>query len=251
MLSNDINIKLAIAIPTYNEAKNVRALTSSIKKYAIKNNTPCTVLFIDDDSLDGTGKIIDKLIKTKQSELFNVQVLHRTKKDGFGKAYICGFKKLLKQDFTHILQMDADLSHNPKYITNFILQVEHKGADFVVGSRYINGGSTPDWSVERILLSRFGNLYARLFLGNKIHDYTGGYNLYSMGLLKTINLNSLKAEGYGFLIELKYKALKSAVNVQEIPIVFMDRQHGNSKLPKNTILKNIMLVPKIRFTNSG
>ncbi len=247
MLQKNNDIKLAIAIPTYNESDNINKLISNIKKYTVKDNVPCTVLFIDDNSPDGTGDIIDKLIKSESSKLFTIQVLHRMEKDGFGRAYVAGFKKLLKQNFTHIIQMDADLSHNPKYISNFISIIQNTDTDFIVGSRYIKGGDTPDWSIHRKLLSRSGNQYTRLLLGNRIHDYTGGFNLYSHRLLNAISLDSLQASGYGFLIELKFKALAHCTNVKEIPIVFMDRKHGSSKMPKSTIIKNFLLVPKIKL----
>ena len=207
-----------------------------------------TVLIIDDNSPDGTGNLADDLKKAHRGKKFNVEVLHRNQKNGLGQAYIDGFMKLLGQNYSHIMQMDADLSHDPKYIKEFISAINIQGADFVVGSRYIKGGSTPDWSLNRKLLSRFGNLYARLVLGNKIHDYTGGYNLYSSNLLSKIDPKSLtESGGYGFLIELKSKAAKKANKVIEVPIVFMDRRHGKSKMPKNTMIKNLLLVIKIKF----
>ena len=169
--------------------------------------------------------------------------MHRMGKDGLGKAYVAGFHQLLKKNYTHILQMDADLSHDPKYIPEFIQAA--KTADFIVGARYIKGGATPDWAWHRKLLSRFGNLYTRLFLGSKIHDYTGGYNMYSADLLRAIDLATLQAGGYGFLIELKYRAVTHAKIIHEVPIVFMDRLHGTSKIPRSTIIKNLLLVPQL------
>jgi len=238
-------IKLAIAVPTYNEAKNIPKLTKQIKAAVVKAGVPCTLLVIDDNSPDGTGKIVDKITKAEKSKDFIVTVMHRKEKNGLGKAYVAGFKQLLEGGYTHILQMDADLSHNPKYIPEMI-RAAQDGADFVVGSRYIRGGDTPDWTWNRKLLSRFGNIYTRVFLGSKIHDYTGGYNLYATNLLKKVGLDTLQAGGYGFLIELKYRALKHSYHVAEVPIVFMDRTHGVSKIPKNTIFKNLLLVPTLR-----
>ena len=242
-------ISLAIAIPTYNEAKNIVNLTQQIKATLQTTSVTCTVLIIDDNSPDGTGAVADALARQENSKKFAIKVLHRKGKEGLGKAYVAGFTQLLHNNYTHILQMDADLSHNPVYIP--ALLEEAKKVDFVVGSRYIAGGDTPDWSLARKLLSRFGNIYARCFLGSKIHDYTGGYNLYSAALLQKVNLDTLQAGGYGFLIELKYRALRNCKAVNEVPIVFMDRMHGVSKIPRSTILKNLILIPSLALKPKG
>jgi len=239
-------IKLAIAVPTYNEAKNIPKLVKGIENAVSKTGIDCSLYIIDDNSPDGTGDVAEKLAASEKTKNFSIKVIHRENKQGLGKAYVDGFSKIMHKDCTHILQMDADLSHDPKYIPEFI---EAAGrADFVVGSRYIKGGDTPDWSLRRKLLSRFGNLYARIFLGNQIHDYTGGFNMYSVALLRKIDLATLQAGGYGFLIELKHLILRQLPTIHEIPIIFIDRQHGVSKIPRSTILKNLMLVPKMRFT---
>ena len=240
-------MKLAIAVPTYNEATNIKklvpALYKNLKDYP---KLACTLFIVDDNSPDGTSKIATELAEKYTAKNFKLIVLNRKKKEGLGKAYIYAFKHILKQKkYDYILQMDADLSHDPKYIPA-MLDLS-KDADFVVGSRYIPGGDTPDWTWDRKLLSNSGNIYTRIFLGNKIHDYTGGFNLYATSLLKTLNLDSLQAGGYGFLIELKYRALKHCHSVAEVPIVFMDRQHGNSKIPRNTIYKNLLLVPQLAY----
>ena len=213
--SNEALLRLAIAVPTYNEAKNIEKLILSIKSVIIKLNIACTLLIIDDNSPDGTGVLVEKLAKTQQTNLFKIDVLSRKNKEGLGKAYIAGISYLLKTDHTHILQMDADFSHNPKYITSFIKATND--ADFVIGSRYIKDGETPDWGWFRKVQSRAGNYYAQLFLGHDIHDYTGGYNLYSRELLEAIDLKSIEASGYGFLIELKQKAKQHSKGIHEIP----------------------------------
>lgn len=242
------NIKLAIAVPTYNESKNIKKLISKIRQNVSHRQIDTTVLIIDDNSPDGTGNIAEELKKEEDSSNFKIKVLHRANKNGLGKAYIDGFNELLQENYTHILQMDADLSHDPKYIKEFVYAIESQDADFIVGSRYIRGGSAPDWSLIRKLLSHFGNIYTQLLLGNTIHDYTGGFNLFSKELLQRINPSTLsQAGGYGFVIELKSRALKSSKKTLEIPIVFMDRQYGKSKMPKNTLLKNFVLVIKIKF----
>ncbi len=240
------SIRVAIAIPTYNESRTIAKLVRQIKAVMAKSGVFCTVLIIDDNSPDRTGDIADDLVTRESSGKFKVQVLHRQAKEGIDKAYIAGFKELLRGGFDFIIQMDADLSHDPKYIPRLIQASSQ--SDFVVGSRYIEGGGTPDWGFWRKLISRLGNIYAQLFLSNKVHDYTGGFNLYSTKLLKKINLNTLNASGYGFLVELKYQALNSCEKVVEIPIIFTERQHGTSKIPKSTIFKNLLLVPKLAFT---
>jgi dolichol-phosphate mannosyltransferase len=238
-------VKLAIAVPTYNEAANLKKLVPGIQKYLKDYPGLSTTLFIvDDNSPDGTAVVAEKLGKKLKSSKFNVVVMNRAKKEGLGKAYVYAFREILKKKYDYILQMDADLSHDPKYIPAMLDKTDI--ADFVVGSRYMKGGSTPDWSWNRKVQSRGGNLYSRFFLGSRITDYTGGYNLYSTDLLRSIDMGTLQASGYGFLIELKYKALQHCHGVEQVPIVFKDRQHGSSKIPKNTIIKNFLLVPQIK-----
>ena len=238
-------IKLAIAVPTYNEANNVSQLVKQMKAAMLKTSTSCVLLIIDDNSPDGTGRIAEDLSRAEKTKTFQVYVMHRKKKGGLGSAYIAGFRHLLDSDFSHILQMDADLSHNPKYIPQFV-RAAAEGADFIVGSRYVKGGDIPDWAWYRKLISRLGNFYTRLFLGSKIHDYTGGFNMYTKDLLGELDIDTLQARGYGYLIELKYRALRHAKKTIEVPIVFRDRTHGMSKIPKNTLLQNLLLVPQLR-----
>lgn len=240
---------IAIATPTYNESKNIVTLIKKIE--VVCRQFPAiifTLLVIDDNSPDGTAAVVENHTKNISSTKSNLQirVLKRKAKEGLGKAYVHGFSELLTEKFDYVLQMDADLSHNPAYIKDFV-NAALKGHDFIVASRYIKGGDTPDWSWYRKLLSRGGNLYARMFLGSMITDYTGGYNMYSAPLLKHIISRPLVSSGYGFLIELKYRAVRQAVSPTQIPIVFHDRQHGISKIPKSTLLKNFILVPKIRW----
>ncbi|USN95905.1 MAG: polyprenol monophosphomannose synthase [Candidatus Nomurabacteria bacterium] len=240
-------MKLGISIPTYNEAKNIDKLLSNIKStLSNQKNTKTIIVVVDDSSPDNTGKVVEKFAKLHGTNNFRVLLLTRKVKDGFGKACIAGFNKLLDEKVDYILQMDADLSHNPKYIPKFI-DSARSGHDFIVASRYISGGGTPDWPLHRRILSKYGNFYARFVLNNKISDYTGGYNLYSRDLLSKIDLNSINSTGYGFLIELKYKALQNCISAKQIPINFRDRQHGKSKIPKNTLIKNLILVPKLKF----
>lgn len=242
-------VKIAVVTPTYNEVGNIEKLLTRIK--AVTDEHPddvFSVFVIDDSSPDGTADLVE-ILKTKLNDVnLTINLITRKEKNGLGKAYIFGFEKVIasKITFDYILQMDADLSHDPRYITSFLHQAK-KGADFIVASRYINGGGTPDWPLYRKMLSRGGNFYTRLFLNRRVTDYTGGYNMYSAELMKKINLQTITAGGYGFLIELKYKASNRALNITEIPIVFLDREHGSSKIPKSTIFKNLILVLQLKF----
>jgi dolichol-phosphate mannosyltransferase len=243
-------VKLGIAIPTYNEADNITALLDGIYGRLVKlPGLQTTVLVIDDGSPDGTADLVRAFAKTYNGKTFKVSVMQRKVKDGLGRAYIAGFAQLLDSKPDYILQMDADLSHNPVYLPAFVKAAKHH--DLVVGSRYIPGGETPDWSLTRRIQSWGGNTYARLLLGSKITDYTGGYNMYSAALMRKINPQAIESTGYGFLIELKYKAALKAGSIHQIPIVFHDRQHGKSKIPRDTIIKNFLLVPKLRLQTKG
>lgn len=242
-------VKIAIVTPTYNEIGNIEKLLLSIQGVSKEHSKDIfSVFVVDDSSPDGTADLVEILKPKLKTKNFDVNLIVRKEKDGLGRAYIFGFGKVMthKTKFNYILQMDADLSHDPAYITGFLHQAQ-AGADFVVASRYINGGGTPDWPLYRRILSRGGNLYTRLFLGSKITDYTGGFNMYSTPLMKRMNINTIESGGYGFLIDLKFRALKNAKNIAQIPIIFMDRQHGSSKIPKSTIIDNLFLVIKIRY----
>lgn len=240
-------IKVAIVTPTYNEAKNIKLLLTKLEKVCQNiPGTAFTVLVVDDSSPDGTAQVAKDLAQKVSSKNFQIKVLVRQKKEGVGKAYVHAFKEVLKGDFDYIIQIDADLSHNPSYVESLVQQGK-QGRDFVATSRYMKGGAILDWDLRRRLLSRGGNIYTRLFLGNKITDYTNGLNMFSTALLRQVDMDSLEAGGYGFFIELKYRALKHAKNFVQIPIILTDRQHGQSKLPKNTLIVNLLLVPKLRF----
>lgn len=239
-------LNFAIAVPTYNEATNLPTLVKQIKKYIQRSDAHCTLLVIDDNSPDGTGKIADDLAASEATPNFAMQVLHRKGKEGLGKAYIHGLHVLLDQNFDYIIQMDADLSHHPKYLLDFFKEAE-QGRDFVAASRYMAGGGIADWGLHRRILSRGGNIYTRLILGSKITDYTNGLNMFSHKLLKELDIDTLNSAGYGFFIELKHKAVGHAKNFTQIPIILTDRQQGKSKIPKNTIFINLLLVPKLKL----
>jgi dolichol-phosphate mannosyltransferase len=244
-------LKLAIAVPTYNEVNNVEALIESISRVSAQHPEASTTLFIlDDSSPDGTAPFVEHIAPAHERDNFTVRTIVKPTKEGLGAAYIHGFDLILTEDFDYVLQMDADMSHDPKYISGFIHQALEQ-ADFVVASRYIPGGGTPDWAINRKVLSRGGNFYARTLLSRKISDYTGGFNMYSADLLRRITPETITATGYGFLLVLKYRALLAAKDVVELPIVFFDRTNGESKIPGNTLLRNFLLVPRIRMSRGN
>ncbi len=239
--------KIAIVTPTYNEASNIKKLILGIEK-ACKGlgDLSFTLFVIDDSSPDGTARVAKEVAKKISAKNFNVRVLVRKTKEGVGKAYVHGFHEVLKQDFDFLIQIDADLSHNPKYIKDLVAQAR-LGKDFVSASRYIKGGGISDWGLHRKILSRGANIYTRTFLSGRITDYTNGLNMFSTALLREIDVDTLSSAGYGFFIELKYKALQHARHYAQIPIILTDRKHGKSKMPKNAIVINLLLVPRLRL----
>ncbi|AWI08826.1 polyprenol monophosphomannose synthase [Ereboglobus luteus] len=242
-------LNVAIAIPTYNEAKNIGRLLELIRAVSqVHPEDSFCVYVLDDASPDGTSEVVAAESEKLKGRNFRIELVRRKGKEGLGKAYIDGFLHIMAQSNPpdYILQMDADLSHNPEYITQFIEKASD-GADFIIGARYIKGGGTPDWSLFRKFLSRGANIYTRLMLGRRISDYTGGYNMYNSGLLRKIDVSKISNLGYGFLVELKYKCMRNCEKLDEIPIVFMDRTHGVSKIPKSTIIKSFILVLKLKF----
>lgn len=244
-------LRFAIAIPTYNEAKNIGALLTRIHAVCSEqSDVDVTAVVLDDSSPDGTGAVVEALAARLSNDTFRIRLIVKTDKAGLGAAYVNGFRILVAENYDYVLQMDADLSHDPKYITNF-LEEARRGTELVVGSRYIPGGGTPDWTWNRKFLSRGGNTYARLVLSRRVSDYTGGFNMYSAGLLRKIRPESISANGYGFIIELKYRALRACKSLVEIPIIFLDRTHGVSKMPSGTLMRNFALVLRIRFTNGS
>lgn len=242
-------MKIAILVPTYNEKENINLLLPKLLNcVADCKDVDFTVCVIDDNSPDGTGDEVLRIKDNLEGPSFHVRLLKRKGKDGLGKAYISGFEEVLSwsENVDYVLQMDADMSHDPSYLLHFVNHAK-AGSDFIVGSRYIKGGSVPDWTWYRKALSKFGNIYARALLGSKISDYTGGYNMYSADLLRRLDFKMLDVTGYGFLITLKYNATRNARFISQIPIVFMDRTIGESKMPIDTVIKNFILVTSLRF----
>ena len=199
------------------------------------------MLVIDDNSPDGTGKLADRLAE----EHAYVSVLHRPRKEGLGPAYLAGFQRALADGAELVLEMDCDFSHSPADVPRLIEAAA--GADLVLGSRYVRGGSVENWGLVRRFVSAGGSLYARVLLGVRIHDLTGGFKCYRRGVLETIDLQAIDSKGYAFQIETTYRAVRKGFSVAEVPIRFVDRQEGNSKMSRAIVLEAIWKVPALRL----
>jgi dolichol-phosphate mannosyltransferase len=230
-------MRATICLPTYNEAENLERMIRALERVG------ACVLVIDDNSPDGTGRIADRLA----AELDWVDVLHRERKEGLGPAYLAGFQRALADGAELVVEMDCDFSHDPADVPRLIAAAE-EGADLVLGSRYVTGGSvSDDWGLVRRLVSAGGSLYARLILGLPVRDLTGGFKCFRRPVLEAIDLHTVKARGYAFQIELTYRALRKGFRVVEIPIRFVDRTHGGSKMSRAIVLEAIWKVPELRL----
>ena len=230
-----------VVIPTYNEAANiegiVRATVAELDRVAPGDYR---ILVVDDNSPDGTGQIADRLAAAHPQ----VEVMHRAAKTGLGHAYLAGFARALDGGAELVIEMDADFSHDPRYLGPLLDAA--KEADLVLGSRYVEGGGVEDWGLLRRLISRGGGFYARKILGVQIHDLTGGFKCIHRRVLETIQLETIRAEGYVFQIEVTYRALRAGFRVKEIPIVFRDRSVGSSKMSARIAAEAMWAVPFLR-----
>ncbi|MGL4366861.1 MAG: polyprenol monophosphomannose synthase [Brevinemataceae bacterium] len=222
-------MKGTVIIPTYNEKGNIERIIPLILE-----QSSLDVLVVDDNSPDGTAD----LVKAEKEFGRRVFLLERKEKDGLGRAYIAGFKRILEQNYDFAVQMDADLSHDPKELKKFVDALE-SGSDAVFGSRYINGVRVLDWDLKRLLLSIAANFYAKCITGVSVSDLTGGYNAYNRKVLESINLENIRAKGYMFQIEMKSLAYYSNFSISEVPIVFIDRTVGQTKLQGSIIYEAI------------
>ncbi|HWD65459.1 MAG TPA: polyprenol monophosphomannose synthase [Solirubrobacteraceae bacterium] len=238
--------RIWLVIPTYNEAENVgpivRSAAAELEQVAPGEHS---ILVVDDNSPDGTGELADALA----AELGAVEVLHRPGKEGLGQAYVAGFGYALQAGAELVMQMDADFSHHPGYLKDLLAAAEH--ADLVLGSRYVKGGGTRNWGLLRRLISRGGGLYARTILGVQVRDLTGGFKCIHRRVLESIDLPSVRAEGYVFQIEVTYRAIQSGFRVTEVPIVFSDRTVGTSKMSTRIALEAMWAVPRLRSAASS
>jgi len=228
-----------VIIPTYDERDNVGPIAQAL--FGIKPDLH--ILFVDDNSPDGTGRIIDQMC-TKDER---VHVLHRPGKTGLGRAYIAGFKWAIDNAYSFIFEMDADFSHDPGEIPNFLKTIEN--ADLVIGSRYMHGINITNWPLSRLILSKSASIYVRMVTGMPITDPTGGFKCYRSDILKNIDLDSVVSNGYSFQIEMKYNAWKSGFRIAEIPITFVDRRSGYSKMNTGIISEALWEVWQLAMRN--
>lgn len=231
-------MKTLIIIPTYNEIENLRPLLKEIFSFVPETD----ILIVDDNSPDGTGKLADEI----HAEDSRVSVLHRQGKLGLGTAYIAGFKYAVEHKYDAAFEMDADFSHDPRYLPDFLKAIEH--ADLVIGSRYISGGGTPNWSPIRRLISGGGNIFARFMLGIPVQDCTAGFRCYRREVLEAIDLDTIRSQGYAFQVELAYRVMQHGFTIVETPIVFMDRRVGKSKMSRKIVIEAFLYVLRERFS---
>ncbi|MEJ2627631.1 MAG: polyprenol monophosphomannose synthase [bacterium] len=231
------NKKILVIVPTYNEAYNIKKLIPEI----LKQHTGIEILVIDDNSSDGTASVVMEMMKINNS----IHIIERPSKMGLGTAYVEGFRFALKHSYDFIFEMDADFSHNPRTIPEFLTAIEKN--DLVIGSRYVRGVNVINWPLSRLFLSWFANLYTRIITGLPVKDSTSGFKCFRRRVLEAINLDAIHSDGYSFQIEMHFKTWKKGFKIMEIPIVFTDRYHGESKMSSGVIREAIFMVWKLRF----
>lgn len=234
--------RITVVVPTYNEASNIAHLIAAVRLGGYR------MLVVDDGSPDGTGAIVEEIATDDPL----VDVLHRTKKEGLGPAYAAGFDRAIADGAEVVVEMDADFSHNPNDLPRLVQAIED-GADLAIGSRYVPGGSTPDWPIHRRWLSRGGNLYVRLMLGMGVHDATAGFRAFRTEALRRIGYADAQASGYAFQVEMAWKADRGGLRIAEVPVVFRDRAHGTSKMSGDIVKEAMLLVTRwgiARFASS-
>ena len=233
-------MKALVIIPTYNEREGIEAIIRAV----FELNCGLEVLIVDDNSPDGTGVFIEQL--TNESD--RIKLIKRPGKMGLGTAYIQGFKYALQNGYDFIFEMDADYSHDPKEIKNFLDAV--RDHDLVLGSRYKTGVNVINWPMRRLMLSYFANSYTRFVTGLPVRDATGGFKCFRRKVLESIDLDSIKSNGYAFQIEMTFKAFKKGFRIIEIPIIFIDRFHGTSKMSKKIVREAVLMVWKLRIRST-
>jgi dolichol-phosphate mannosyltransferase len=234
-----------LILPTYNEAENIEAVVRASLAQLEQTDGPRTILIVDDNSPDGTGEIADRLA----GELDRVRVLHRPAKQGLGRAYLAGFAVALEDGAELVLEMDSDFSHDPADLPRLIAAAG--AADVVLGSRYVPGGGVVNWGWMRRALSWGGCAYARILLGLPVRDLTGGYKCFNAHVLRGLDLTGVHADGYGFQIEMTYRAVKAGFTVAEVPILFRERRVGQSKMTPRIALEAVWKVPALRLRRRG
>jgi dolichol-phosphate mannosyltransferase len=235
--SDEIAMKTLVIIPTYNERDNIKQIVPQV----LEKHSGIDVLIVDDGSPDGTGMIADSM----SEENSRISVIHRKNKSGLGTAYVAGFKYAIQKRYDYIFEMDADFSHDPKYIPEFLNAI--KEADLVIGSRYISGVNVINWPMSRLLLSYYANLYSRIVTGLPVKDATGGFKCFRREVLEAIDLDKVRSNGYSFQIEMSFRAKRKGFRIKEIPIVFEDRRVGQSKMSKKIVREAIWMVWRLRL----
>ena len=230
--------RATVCLPTYDERENLEPMIRALAEVLEPDDR---VLVIDDSSPDGTGEIADRLA----AELDWVDVLHRPRKEGLGRAYLDGFRRALDDGAELVLEMDCDFSHDPADVPRLIAAAAD--ADLVLGSRYVEGGGTENWGLVRRAISRWGSLYAQVLLGLRVRDLTGGFKCYRRAVLETIDLDAIDSRGYAFQIETTYRTLRAGFRVVELPIRFTDRVVGGSKMSRSIVLEAVWKVPALRL----
>ncbi len=235
--------KAWLILPTYNEAENIEAIVRAAGA-VLADAAPegYRVLIVDDGSPDGTGAIAERLAE----ECEWAEVLHRREKNGIGPAYLAGFRHALEHGAAYLMEMDSDFSHDPADLAR-LLEAVHGGADLALGSRYVPGGGVSDWGLLRRFVSEGGSTYARIVLGLRVRDLTGGFKCFRRETLEAIHFDSVRSQGYAFQVELTYRAVRAGFWVVEVPIVFRDRQQGQSKMSWRIAAEAMWLVPRLRF----
>jgi dolichol-phosphate mannosyltransferase len=224
---------VAVVLPTYNERENVEAIVAAVTRHGYR------VMVVDDASPDGTGELADRLAGDNPL----VAVLHRHAKEGLGPAYAHGFREAVVRGATIVCEMDADFSHDPDALPALVKAVD-EGADLAIGSRYVDGGSTPEWPLHRRLLSRGGNLYAKWMLGLSVNDATAGFRAYRSETVSRLRADTCLASGYAFQVEMAWRASQAGMSIEEVPITFRDRTAGTSKMGLRIVLEAMWLVTK-------
>ena len=227
--------RIVMVIPTYNESANIEWIVDRLRKA----QPDVDVMVVDDNSPDGTGKIVEELAAADP----HVQVVHRTEKAGLGAAYRHGFRVALEQGYDVIGEMDADGSHQPEQLQRLVDAIE-AGADLVIGSRYVPGGSVVNWPLQRQVLSRGGNLYVRLLLGIRVKDATAGFRLFRRATLEAIDIDTVTSTGYVFQTDMAYRTLRQGLRIAEVPIEFIERERGDSKMSKDVATESLKLITR-------
>ena len=230
-------MKTIIVTPTFNERKNIREVLSTL----FRLDPQFHILVVDDNSPDGTADIVKEL----QGEYPNLHLLCRQEKGGLGSAYVAGFKHALKSDYEVIVQMDADMSHDPKNVVSLVSEL--KKSDVAIGSRYISGVNVVNWPIRRLIISYGANIYTRLLTGLPLKDSTGGFKAWRREVLEAINLDNVRSQGYSFQIEMSYRAWLKGFRITEIPIIFVDRTIGESKMTRSIMLEAMVMIPRLRL----